>query len=245
MDNIANHIAQVRANIAAAALRSGRRAEEITLIAVTKTRTPQAAAAAVRAGVFDLGENRVQEFTEKYGELQHLVDADKEKPNIKWHLIGHLQRNKVKYIADKVSLIHSADSYKLAGEIDTRAKAANRRIDVLIQLNPAGEAQKSGVPPSEAEPLIRAAVNDFPHVRVCGLMAVMPAADDPEEVRMYFREVRGLYERLRSQYAAAGGADTAFRHLSMGMTHDYEVAIEEGATMVRVGTGIFGPAESQ
>ncbi|MDR1816425.1 MAG: YggS family pyridoxal phosphate-dependent enzyme [Clostridiales Family XIII bacterium] len=247
MDNhghIVNNVAEVRGRIAAAAARAGRNPDDITLVAVTKTRTPEEMAAAVEAGCVDLGENRVQEYLEKREKTQHLAENSQKfqkNLNIRWHLIGHLQRNKVKYIADGVSLIHSVDSFRLAEEIETRAAALERRIEVLLQLNPAGETQKSGVAPQEAEALALEIAGSLPHVAVTGLMAVVPIAEDPEEVRGLFREVRALYDALRERHTnVPDGALPEFRRLSMGMTHDFEVAVEEGATIVRVGTGIFG-----
>ncbi|MDR1796750.1 MAG: YggS family pyridoxal phosphate-dependent enzyme [Clostridiales Family XIII bacterium] len=239
---IAENVLEVRRRIAAAAARAGRRADEVTLVAVTKTRSPEQMAAAVEAGCCDLGENRVQEYVEKREKTQYLAEnGEKNLKNlkIKWHLIGHLQRNKVKYIADSVGLIHSVDSFRLAEEIEARAAACDRRIEILIQLNPAGEEQKSGVAPAEAEGLALEIAGRFPHVAVTGLMAVVPVADDPEAVRSYFREVRELFDAIQAQHGS--GALPWMKQLSMGMTHDYEVAVEEGATIVRVGTGIFGP----
>jgi len=239
---IGENVARVRGNIAAAAERAGRNPLDVTLVAVTKTRTPLEIAAAVEAGCVDLGENRVQEFLEKKDEIQELVEKNEKnekKLNIKWHLIGHLQRNKVKYIAESINLIHSVDSFRLAEEIEARANAAGRQMDVLLQLNTAGEAQKAGVSFAEAEELTLEIAESFPHIHLCGLMAVVPAVENSEEVRGYFRKTRALFDSLKEKY----GEDKLpyFKSLSMGMTQDYEVAVEEGATMVRVGSGIFGP----
>jgi pyridoxal phosphate enzyme (YggS family) len=230
---IAEHIAEVRSRIVAAEARAGRAPGTVTLICVTKTRTVEEMAEAVRAGAWDLGENRVQEMIDKYANMQDMAGSIEKKYNIKWHLIGQLQRNKVKYIIGKTALIHSVDSFRLAEEIEKRAEEAGADVDVLIQVNPAGEQQKAGISLPEAEPLTREIEGGLPRVRVRGLMSVVPIAEDPEEVRGYFREVKQTFDRMAR-------ARPAFRQLSMGMTHDYEVAIEEGATMVRVGTGIFG-----
>ena len=241
---IAENIAEVRGRIAAAAARGGRDAAAVTLLAATKTRTPEEMAAAAFAGVLDLGENRVQEYEAKIEEVQYLVQTgadSQKKPNIKWHFIGHLQRNKVKYIAKSVDLIHSLDSVELAAEIDARAAQANRRIRVLIEVNTAGEAQKSGVRPQDAEGLALAVTERFAAVEVAGLMAVVPIVSDPVEARPWFRQTRELFEGISARHGPDGdGFLPVFTELSMGMTQDYEVAIEEGATIVRVGTGIFG-----
>ena len=237
MGSIAENIAAVRARIGAAASCSGRKAGDVTLICVTKSRTVKEIAEAVAAGEFQLGENRAQEFLEKYDAIQDIADSYAKKPNIMWNFIGQVQRNKVKYLAGKVSLIHSVDSFRLAEEIDARAFLTGRPAHILIQLNPAGEAQKSGVALSECEALIGEIVGRLTCVKIRGLMAVVPNADDPEDVRGYFRETKITFDALSKKL---GGAEAGFGHLSMGMTHDFEVAIEEGATIVRVGTAIFG-----
>jgi pyridoxal phosphate enzyme (YggS family) len=227
MGSIENNIIDVRSRIALAAERSGRSAEDIILIAVTKTRTLVEIAEAIEAGATDLGENKVQELESKYPNLPHL----------KWHFIGHLQRNKVKYIIGKTNLIHSVDSLRLAEEIDRRAAEANRTIDVLIQVNAAGEESKFGVSEDEAYELVRSVADKCTHIIVKGLMCIAPAADNPEDVREVFRSVKTLFDDIAKN---ATHERTEMKWLSMGMTHDYEVAIEEGANMVRVGTGIFG-----
>ena len=249
---IQSNLASVKARVAAAATRSGRNADEITLIAVTKTRSAEEMFEAVRAGVRDVGENKVQEITEKYDRLEALIaetfgrdemtvgcaDAKSScEPLANWHMIGHLQTNKVKYIIEKVDLIHSVDSLKLAMEIDRRAALCGKAAAVLIQVNPADEESKFGVGMAEAEPLAEQIGRTLPNVKVCGLMSIAPASDDPETVRPYFREVKGLFDRMA--IGKPGGAE--MKHLSMGMTADFEVAIEEGSNIVRVGTAIFGP----
>jgi len=223
---IAENIRKIEERMKEAAVRAGRDPEDVLLVAVTKTHSPEAINRAIRAGITDIGENKVQEIVEKYDSVLP----------VRWHMIGHLQTNKVKYIVDKVSLIHSVDSFRLAEEIDRRVGKIGRTMDVLIQVNPAGEAQKSGVAPAEAEPLIREILEKLPNVRVRGLMLVAPEADDPEDVRKWFREVRNLYEtcgKIRDPHLD-------FRWLSMGMSHDFPVAVEEGANLIRVGTAIFG-----
>ena len=238
MGIISENIADVRMRIAAAAERSGRRAEDVKLLCVTKTRNLEEIKEAIEAGEYMLGENRVQEFLEKYDKVQDIAAKLDKKPNIMWNLIGHLQRNKVKYIAGKVALIHSVDSFKLAEEINARFSSIGEYADVLIQLNTAGEPQKSGVAVSDCEALADEISDRLPGIRIKGLMAVTPERPDPEDVRGYFRDAKRMFDELAKK---RGGTGAGFEHLSMGMTHDFEVAIEEGATIVRVGTAIFGP----
>jgi pyridoxal phosphate enzyme (YggS family) len=238
VSDIHENIAGVRARMAAAAVRSGRNPEDVTLVCVSKTRSPREIQNVLEAGEIQLGENRVQEFLEKYDAVQDIAEALEKKPNIMWNLIGHLQRNKVKYITGKVALIHSVDSFKLAEEINARFALAGEPAQVLVQLNPAGEAQKYGTALSECEELTDAIACRLPYVKLRGLMAVVPAREDPDDVRGYFRDVKRMFDALAQKY---GGAEAGFEHLSMGMSHDFEAAIEEGSTIVRVGEAIFGP----
>ena len=242
MSAIAVNLANVRARIEAAAIRSGRKAEDVTLVCVTKSRTVEEISEIIAAGEFRFGENRVQELMEKYDKIQDIAYRSVKKPNIMWDFIGQLQRNKVKYLIGKTSLIHSVDSFKLAEEIDVRAAGIGKSVQVLVQINPAGEVQKSGVKLSECEALVNDIERRLPHVSVRGLMAVVPAKDDPEDVRGYFGETKRMFDAIAKK---RGGAETGFEHLSMGMTHDFEVAVEEGATIVRVGTAIFGARNSK
>ena len=235
--SIAQNLEVIKKNIEIAAAKSGRKASDITLLAVTKTRTAEEAFEAVKAGIFDLGENRVQEYIEKHDKVQHLVNSEREERNIKWHIIGHLQRNKVKYLIDDVHLIHSLDSYRLAQEISERASAAEKVIDVLVQVNAGDEEQKTGLEISECEDFVRNIKNDFMNINIRGLMAVVPEVDNPEDARRYFKNVKNLYDSL----IINNGDILSFDCLSMGMTNDYKVAIEEGSTIVRIGTAIFGP----
>jgi len=241
MGTIAENIKTVRESIARAAARSSRSAEDVTLICVTKSRTTDEICEAIAAGEYQLGENRAQEFLEKYDIIQDIALDSTKKPNIMWNFIGHLQRNKVKYLAGKISLIHSVDSFKLAGEIDARAHGTGEPAQILIQLNTAGEEQKSGVALSECEALVNEIEERLSYVKVRGLMAVVPYVEDPEEVRGYFREAKRAFDTIAKKRERS---ETGFKHLSMGMTHDFEVAVEEGATIVRVGTAIFGPRNS-
>ena len=227
MNQIAQNVAEVHARIAQAAAKSGRTAEDITLVGVTKTIAPAEIAALLAAGVQTLGENKVQELLGKVDEPS-LAGAE-------WHLIGHLQTNKVKYIADRVTLIHSVDSEKLAAEIDRRAEKIGRGMDVLVEINIADELSKHGVSARDAENVVRE-ISRFRHVRVRGLMCVAPFAANSAENRALFEKMRKIFIDIqRKNY------DNVYMDiLSMGMTNDYEIAVEEGATMVRVGTGIFG-----
>lgn len=192
--------------------------ENVLLVAVSKTRTAAEIKEAVSAGCRDFGENKAQELVKKYEEL----------PDLNWHFIGRLQKNKVRMLVGKVCLIHSVDSMELALEIDKRAGNAGLVQDILIQVNAAGEEQKGGVGVEEAGPLWRDISEKCPNVRIRGFMQVAPETDDPENVRGYFRQVAELAEEYRCDI------------LSMGMSGDYEVAVEEGANCVRIGSAIFG-----
>lgn len=229
MSSIQENIKAIEASIAAAAARSDRARPPVLLVAVTKTRTPEAIDRAIAAGITDIGENKVQEIRDKYGRVAP----------VRWHMIGHLQTNKVKYIIDKVAMIHSVDSFKLAEEIDRRAAAAGRTIDILVQVNAAGETTKFGVGVDEARELAAAILASCEHIRLCGLMCIAPFEEDPEEVRGFFRAVRVLFDEL----AATDHPRLALKWLSMGMSNDYQVAVEEGSNLVRVGTAIFGERE--
>jgi pyridoxal phosphate enzyme (YggS family) len=225
---IADNLAKVRARIAAAAQRSGRDPGEVVLVVVTKQRALEEVQAAVSAGATDLGENYVQEMVQKASGLAD--DA------VRWHAIGHLQRNKVRHIAPFVSLIHSLDSLRLAREVDSRAVACDRTQPVLLEVNVAGEGSKSGLDEEELFELAPQALS-LPNLRLAGLMTMAPYSDDPEDSRPYYRRLRDLREQLIERGVPAEN----LRQLSMGMTSDFEVAVEEGATLVRVGTAIFGP----
>ena len=180
---------------------------------------------AVNLGLVDLGENKPQEINWKYYEIK----------NVKWHQIGHLQTNKVKYIIDKVCLIHSVDSLKLAEEISKRAKSKNITMDILVEINIAGEEAKSGVPLDEAEALA-VEISKLDNVIVKGLMTVAPFVENPEDNREYFKQMRNLFVDIRNK----NYNNIDMKYLSMGMTNDYEIAVEEGANIVRIGTGLFG-----
>lgn len=222
-EELQQRLADVRRRIEAAANRSGRPASAVTLVAVSKTIPVAVIREAIAAGVTVLGENRVQEAREKATMLAGLAE---------WHLIGHLQTNKAKTAAPLFERIHSVDSIRLAQELDHRAQDAGRQLRCLVQVNVGGEAQKDGALEEEVRPLLKA-VDGLKHIVVDGLMAIPPYLANPEDVRPFFRRLRTLRDELV-------GEGFPLSELSMGMTHDFEVAIEEGATFVRVGTGIFG-----
>lgn len=200
--------------------------EGVLLVAVTKTYTAMEINEAIDEGVTDIGENKVQEILDKY---------DKVKP-VRWHMIGHLQTNKVKYIIDKVDLIHSVDSMKLAKEIDKRAGQHGKIMDILIQVNAAEETSKFGITTQETKQLIMDILEQCENIRIRGLMCIAPFAEDPNDVRQYFAEVKKQYD----EFGKIEHPRLDFQYLSMGMSHDYEVAMEEGANLVRVGSAIFG-----
>ena len=225
--SIAENIAEIRSRMDAAAVRSGRDPSDILLIAVTKLHEPDEMEEAIAAGITDIAENKVQEIQKKYDLIQSPVN---------WHLIGHLQTNKVKYIIDKVVMIHSVDSLKLAQEIDKRAAAAGKTMDILLQVNAAHEESKFGLDPKDVPEVFGQILEECPNVRIRGLMHIAPYAEDPEEIRPYFREVKELFESLKQ----IDHPNADLTYLSMGMSHDFETAIEEGANIVRVGTSIFG-----
>ena len=226
---ISDKYAEVIRRMEEAAARSGRQASDITLVAVTKTHGVAEINEAIDAGATDIGENRVQELLEKYDDV---------KP-VRWHLIGHLQTNKVKNIIGKVVMIHSVDSLKLAEEIDKRSAAAGLTTDVLIEINSAMEETKSGIDAKDLKELVSEICEECGNVRVKGLMCIPPMADEPEDARPYFKEAAALFEEMKTWDLPAERFDPT--ELSMGMSGDFEVAIEEGSTMVRVGSSIFGP----
>lgn len=223
---IQENLREVKDRVAQAAIKSGRQPEDITLIAVTKTLPVDVINAAIGFGVADIGENKVQEVMDKYDQV---IGGPK------WHLIGHLQTNKVKYIIDKVSLIHSVDSFRLAEEISKRAEKAGLIMEILVQVNVAEESTKFGLSVEEVSELVEA-ISVLPGIRIKGLMTIAPFIDDETELRKYFSQMKEIFETLKK--TMYNKADMTY--LSMGMTNDYELAIEEGANMVRIGTGLFG-----
>jgi len=226
-EHIPGRLAEIRARMAEAAGRSGRRPEDIRLIAVSKTHPIDAVRAAADAGQLDFGENKVQEAL--------LKAAQTTDTGMRWHLIGHLQSNKAKKAAASVHFIHAIDSVDLLRRVDQAAAAAGRSVEVLVQVDLALEATKHGAAVDEV-PAIFAAADECGAANLMGLMLLPPLAENSEGARPWFARLRGMRDRLRGQ----GVAETRLRELSMGMSHDFEVAIEEGATMIRVGTAIFG-----
>jgi hypothetical protein len=228
--SIAENIAQMRERIAAAALRAGRNPDEITLMAVSKTFPVERIREAYAAGLRVFGENRVQEFAGKADALRELPDAE-------WHLIGHLQTNKTAKATELFDAVDSVDSARMAEKLNASAQSAGKPLSVLIEINVGGEQAKSGAAPNsdELEQILQGAPR-WTNLTIQGLMTVPPYTEDPEGSRPYFRQLR----RIRDSIAARSLPKIGTAVLSMGMSHDFEVAIEEGATCVRVGTAIFG-----
>ena len=220
------NLKQVEENIQNACKRAGRDRSEITLIAVSKTKPVEMLEEVYAEGIRDFGENKVQELCDKYEKLPG---------DIHWHMIGHLQRNKVKYIVDKAKLIHSVDSYRLAEEINIQAKKKKMVAQILVEVNIADEETKFGISKEDVILLVEE-ISKLDGIHICGLMTIAPMVTDPEENRQYFRQIKELAVDIEKK--SLDNVD--MNVLSMGMTGDYMVAIEEGATMVRVGTGIFG-----
>lgn len=223
---IKENLATVEQKITEACKRAGRAREEVTLIAVSKTKPALMLQEVYDTGIRNFGENKVQELCEKLEELPS---------DIKWHMIGHLQRNKVKYIVGRVALIHSVDTYRLAEEINIHAKKKNIIVPILVEVNIAEEESKFGISAEDAILLVED-ISKLENIRIKGLMTIAPYVVDSEENRQYFRKIK----QLSVDIANKNIHNVSMEILSMGMTGDYEVAIEEGATMVRVGTGIFG-----
>jgi len=228
--SVAENIAGVRERIDQAARRVGRNPEEITLMAVSKTFPPQPIREAYKAGLRVFGENRVQEFTGKSDALRDLAGAE-------WHLIGHLQSNKANKAAELFSAVDSIDSVKLAEKLNAAAERLGKTLSVLIEVNVGGEEAKSGIDPQSHElDAILESASQFHNLNVRGLMTIPPFTDDPEGARPYFRQLRELRDRISARRLPR----IEMAILSMGMSHDFEIAIAEGSTCVRVGTGIFG-----
>ncbi len=239
--SLAGRIAEVQARIEAAALRAGRPPTDVLVVAVSKTVGPDAIATAYQAGLRHFGENRVEEAQTKIAALRTAL------PDITWHMIGHIQSRKAPAMAGWFDWVHSVERLKVARRLSEAAQAAGRRLPVLLEVNVSGEATKDGFDlahwPGEPQQFAAfcaevEAILALPGLSVKGLMTMAPFTEEPETVRPLFRRVRQLRDALRERYPAADWA-----HLSMGMTADFEVAIEEGATMIRIGTAIFGPRQ--
>jgi len=225
MRTIADNIAEIRNNIALARQKSPHPDQDVTLVAVTKMHSAEEIQEVLAAGQTLLGENRVQELLDKYDAVGDAAT---------WHIIGHLQSNKVKYITEKVAMIHSLESESLANELSNRMQALGKTMDCLVQVNIADEESKFGLERNEVLPFIKR-VSQLPGIHIKGLMHIAPYFEDPEDVRPIFREMYRLFEELKA--LELPGVDMEI--LSMGMSHDYQVAIEEGANMIRVGSSIF------
>lgn len=223
---LCDNLKKVEANVAAACKKAGRDRKDVTLIAVSKTKPHEMLSTIYDQGVRDFGENKVQEMCDKMEQLP---------TDIRWHMIGHLQTNKVKYIVGRTTLIHSVDSLHLAKEIEKQAAKKDVCVDILVEVNIAEEESKFGIHKEETMELVRK-IAELSHVHICGLMTIAPYVENPEDNRMYFRGIHQLSVDIANQNID----NVDMEILSMGMTGDYMVAIEEGATMVRVGTGIFG-----
>ncbi|MFQ5914117.1 MAG: YggS family pyridoxal phosphate-dependent enzyme [Nitrospinota bacterium] len=237
MGLIAHNLEQVQHRMAEASIRAGRDPSSVKLVAVTKTVSPEKILEAFSCGAEIFGENRVQESLEKVPLVEKALGTSLSgRPGPRWHMVGHLQRNKARLVIGTFELIHSVDSLALIEELEKRAAARGARMKALLQVNVAGEAPKSGCRPEEVEGLA-IAVENSPHLDLEGLMTMPPLPQDAEESRPWFRKVRELRDRL----VDSGRGE--LRELSMGMTADFEVAIEEGATLVRIGSAIFGPRD--
>ncbi|HAZ37927.1 MAG TPA: YggS family pyridoxal phosphate-dependent enzyme [Clostridiaceae bacterium] len=215
----------VQNNIECAAKKSGRNKDDILLVAASKMQTADKIKEAQNCGLSVFGENKAQELLEKYPYID----------NVKWHFIGHLQKNKVKSIIDKVELIHSVDSIELLEEIDKRSKSINKVMPVLIQINIGKEETKSGINEDEVDSFLEKAI-EYKNIKISGFMAIPPKVENKEDSRVYFTRMKSLFDRVKDLKCP----QLNIKYLSMGMTNDYEIAIEEGANIVRVGTGIFG-----
>jgi len=225
MQDIAQRLSEVEKRIESAAQKSGRRRSDILLVAVTKTHPPEMINAAIAAGVTDIGENKPQEVRDKYNAVEP----------VNWHLIGHLQTNKVKYVIDKCCMIHSVDSVKLMDEIDARARACGKVMDILIQVNISGEESKSGIAPEELDFVLKYAANT-PNLKVRGLMTIAPNTGDSDINKLHFNNMHKLFSDTKMKTYDNVSMD----YLSMGMSGDFEDAIECGANIVRIGSAIFG-----
>ena len=220
------NIENVLTRVKDAAIVSHREPSDIELVAVTKTVDVDVIDEAIDYGILHMGESRVQELLKKYEQIGNVV---------KWHLIGHLQRNKVKYIIDKVDIIHSLDSFKLAKEIDKRAENINRIIECLLQVNISEEKTKYGVSPKDVEHILRD-ITSLNNIKIVGLMTIAPHVGDREQIRQCFRTLKNIFDRM----SEIDFPNVKMKYLSMGMSNDFEIAIQEGANLIRIGTSIFG-----
>ena len=238
---LAEQLDDVKQRIAAACAKGKREVSEVTLIAVTKTAAPEQIREVIQFGVGDLGESRVQVLTQRAAQINEFFARRQTQgdagvaPKLRWHMIGHLQRNKIKPVLPLISLIHSVDSLRLAEELETQLMKVDRRLPVLMQVNASEESSKSGVAVGASVHLAEQ-IDTMPHLQLIGLMTMGPLEATEKETRHVFVRTREIFEEMK--WHKIGGA--GFKHLSMGMSNDFEMAIEEGSTMVRVGTALFG-----
>jgi pyridoxal phosphate enzyme (YggS family) len=233
--NTADSLATLRARVRAAAARAGRAEESVTLLGVAKGTPDDRVVAAVRAGLADVAENYLQEAAaRRTGLAKRIAEAGAAAP--RWHFVGRLQRNKARAVAQLFDVVHTLDRPELGDALERHAAAAGRTLDALVQINASDEAQKGGAAPDHVRALLGAG-GAWPHLRITGLMAIPAASDDPERTRPAFAMLRAVRDELRAEHPL-------LRELSMGMSGDFEVAIEEGATIIRVGTALFGPREA-
>ncbi|MEA1960965.1 MAG: YggS family pyridoxal phosphate-dependent enzyme [Bacillota bacterium] len=226
MDSLSRNLLDIKKKIASSASKVGRSSEEITLIAVSKKVDVETAQAAFKLGIQDFGENRVPELNKKNGVI----------PEARWHMIGRLQTNKVKDVVEQACLIHSLDRWNLAEEISKRAKQFGIEVPVLLEVNVSGEEEKAGVKPNDVKPFLQS-IGELPGIRICGFMTMAPLSMEAEQTRPVFKELKQLFENLKTESFMS----VELKYLSMGMSQDFEVAIEEGANMVRIGTALFKP----
>ncbi|NPV43132.1 MAG: YggS family pyridoxal phosphate-dependent enzyme [Firmicutes bacterium] len=226
MVDVIKNLQVIKKRVAESAMKTNRKLDDIKIIAVTKNVEVERILEAIQGGIDAIGENRVQEALIKYP----LIEKE-----IEWHMIGYLQRNKAKKAVEHFDLIQSLDRISLAQELDKRGKQQNKIVNVLVQVNVSGEESKSGISPEETVEFIKS-LSDYENILIKGLMTIAPYTDDPEETRPYFKRMKGLFDEIHN----LKGRNIDIEYLSMGMTNDFEVAIEEGSNMIRVGTGIFG-----
>jgi pyridoxal phosphate enzyme (YggS family) len=234
MVKISERVAHVRENVASACVRAGRDPAEITLVVVTKSATFEAVEAVIRLGLSDLGENRVQQLKRVSAQIDEVFQHATESPKVRWHMIGHLQRNKVRHVLPLITLIHSVDTLRLAEEINSSAVKLNIIPKVLLQVNTSDEPQKYGVSVGAA-PHLAEQIETLPNVKLVGLMTMAPLTHNKDVVRECFVRARELFTEMRGEKVVG----PRFTELSMGMSSDYEIAVEEGATILRIGSAIF------
>lgn len=238
---LAERLAEIRDRISNACVRAKRDPSEVTLVAVTKTAAPEQIREILQLGVTDLAESRVQSLVQRAGQINEFYSRklvhgnDKTIPRLRWHMIGHLQRNKIKQVLPVASLIHSVDSLRLAEELDIAGAKAGRRIPVLLQINASEEATKYGVAVGASVHLAEQ-IDSMPNVQIVGLMSMGPLDATPDQVKSVFARTQEIFEEMKWHKIGTNN----FRHLSMGMSNDFEVAIENGSTLVRIGTSLFG-----